>query len=139
MTETIQNALAYIEANLTEELDIRDIAKQAALSPYYFQRIFSALCGVGVGEYIRSRRLALAGEELSRTNARVIDIAAKYGYDSPDSFARAFQRFHGVTPSGPERTVPCSAPLLRWRFRIKRRSIRWNTGSRQRLHLRWWV
>ena len=100
MTEAIQKTLAYIEANLTEKLDIRDIAKQAALSPYYFQRIFSALCGVGVGEYIRCRRLALAGEELSRTNARVIDIAAKYGYDSPDSFARAFQRFHGVTPSG---------------------------------------
>ena len=50
MTEAIQKTLAYIEANLTEKLDIRDIAKQAALSPYYFQRIFSALCGVGVGE-----------------------------------------------------------------------------------------
>lgn len=98
-TEGIQNALGYIEANLTEELDIQEVAKRAYVSPFYFQRIFAALCGVGVGEYIRSRRLALAGEELLSSGAKVIDIAAKYGYDSPDSFNRAFQRFHGVTPS----------------------------------------
>lgn len=99
MTELIQKALDDIEENLNRKLDIRDIAKRAYLSPYYFQRLFSAVCGVGAGEYIRCRRLSLAGEELSRTNSRVIDIAAKYGYDSPDSFARAFQRFHGITPS----------------------------------------
>lgn len=98
-TEGIQNALAYMEANLTEELEIREIAKRAYVSPFYFQRIFAALCGVSVGEYIRSRRLTLAGEELARSHARVIDVAAKYGYDSPDSFNRAFQRFHGIAPS----------------------------------------
>ena len=98
-TEGIQNALAYIEANLTGELEIREIAKRAYVSPFYFQRIFAALCGVGVGEYIRSRRLTLAGEELLTSDAKVIDVAAKYGYDSPDSFNRAFQRFHGITPS----------------------------------------
>ena len=95
----IQNALAYIEENLTDDLDVRDIAKRAFLSPFYFQRIFSAVCGIGVGEYIRCRRLTLAGEELARSDAKVIDIAAKYGYDSPDSFNRAFQRFHGISPS----------------------------------------
>lgn len=98
-TEGIQNALAYIEVHLTEELDIREIAKQAYVSPFYFQRIFGALCGISVGEYIRSRRLTLAAQELTGTNAKVIDIAAKYGYDSPDSFNRAFQRFHGISPS----------------------------------------
>lgn len=98
-TEGIEEALAYIEEHLTEELEIRKIAKRAYLSPFYFQRIFAALCGVGVGEYIRNRRLTLAGEELVLTNARVIDIAAKYGYDSPDGFNRAFQRFHGISPS----------------------------------------
>lgn len=95
----IQNALDYMEENLTEELNVKDIAKRAFLSPFYFQRIFGAVCGIGVGEYIRCRRLTLAGEELTGSNARVIDIAAKYGYDSPDSFNRAFQRFHGIAPS----------------------------------------
>ena len=95
----VQNALTYIEENLTEELEIRDIAKKAFLSPFYFQRIFGVMCGISVGEYIRGRRLSLAGEELARSDAKVIDIAAKYGYDSPDSFNRAFQRFHGISPS----------------------------------------
>ena len=95
----IQNALIFIEANLTGDLEIKDIAKQAFLSPFYFQRIFSAICGISVGEYIRCRRLTLAGEELASSDSRVIDIAAKYGYDSPDSFARAFQHFHGIVPS----------------------------------------
>ena len=57
----IQNALAYIEENLTDDLDVRDIAKRAFLSPFYFQRIFSAVCGIGVGEYIRCRRLRWRG------------------------------------------------------------------------------
>jgi AraC family transcriptional regulator len=95
----IQNALTYIEENLTEELEIRDIAKKAFLSPFYFQRIFGVMCGISAGEYIRGRRFSLAGEELARSDAKVIDIAAKYGYDSPDSFNRAFQRFHGISPS----------------------------------------
>ena len=99
LTESIQNALAYIETNLTQALEIREIAKQAYLSPFYFQRIFGALCGIGVGEYIRCRRLTLAGVELTSSDAKIIDIAAKYGYDSPDSFNRAFQRFHGISPS----------------------------------------
>lgn len=99
LTGGIRNALAFIEANLTEKPEVRDIAKQAFLSPFYFQRIFGALCGISVGDYIRSRRLTLAGEELAGSDAKVIDIAAKYGYDSPDSFSRAFQRFHGISPS----------------------------------------
>lgn len=97
-TEGIQNALSYIEDNLTGELEVKEIAKRAFVSPFYFQRIFAALCGVNVGEYIRNRRLSLAGEEVLSSDQKVIDIAVKYGYDSPDSFSRAFQRFHGVSP-----------------------------------------
>jgi len=113
--EGLRNALNYIEAHLTEPLDIREIAKRAYVSPYYFQRIFTAFCGVSVGEYIRCRRLSLAGEDLQHSGERVIDIAARYGYESPDSFARAFQRFHGLTPSAarkPGVSLRAYAPLL---------------------------
>lgn len=96
--EGIGDAISYIENNITEELTIDDIAKQAYVSPFYFQKGFSMLCGFTVGEYIRQRRLTLAGSELIATDSRIIDIALKYGYDSPDSFTRAFTRFHGVTP-----------------------------------------
>ena len=95
----IKNALDYIEANITEKLDYEQIARQAMLSSYHFQRVFGILCGYTLGEYIRSRRLTLAGEELSSQKIRVIDAALKYGYDSPDSFAKAFHKFHGITPS----------------------------------------
>lgn len=97
--EGISNAIDYIEANITEELAIDDIAKQAFVSPFYFQKVFAILCGFTVGEYIRLRRLSLAGSELISTNEKIIDIAIKYGYDSPDSFTKAFTRFHGVTPT----------------------------------------
>ena len=94
-----QRSIEYIEQSLFEALDIEDIAAQAALSPFYYQRIFGALCGMTVGEYIRARRMTLAAQELACSDRRVIDIALKYGYDSPDSFAKAFQRFHGITPT----------------------------------------
>ncbi|HEY8421974.1 MAG TPA: AraC family transcriptional regulator [Thermoclostridium sp.] len=97
--EGIQNAIEYIENNLTEELNIQDIAEKACVSAFHFQRIFNVLCGFTVGEYIRNRRLSLAAEELSKADAKVIDVAIKYGYDSPDSFTRAFTKFHGISPS----------------------------------------
>ena len=97
--EGFQESIDFIERNLTDELDIEVIAAKAALSPFYYQRIFGALCGVTVGEYIRARRMTLAAQELSRKDMKVIDVAVKYGYDSPDSFTKAFQKFHGITPS----------------------------------------
>ncbi|HHX01334.1 MAG TPA: AraC family transcriptional regulator [Firmicutes bacterium] len=95
----IQNAIEYIEDHLTEEISIEDIAAEAFVSAFHFQRIFTALCGFTVGEYIRNRRLSMAAQELSRTDTKVIDVAVKYGYDSPDSFTRAFTKFHGIPPS----------------------------------------
>lgn len=95
----IQNAVHYIEDNLTEELDYEKISSQAYVSSFHFQRAFSILCGFTLGEYIRNRRLTLAGLELLSGDAKVIDVAVKYGYDSPDSFAKAFSRFHSVLPS----------------------------------------
>lgn len=95
----ISNAVRYIEDNITEELDYEKIAAKAYVSSFNFQRAFGVLCGFSLGEYIRNRRLTLAGMELSSGNAKVIDVAVKYGYDSPDSFAKAFSRFHGISPS----------------------------------------
>ena len=98
-TEGIQRAVDYIEDHLSGEMDLREAARRAACSPFYFQRIFGILCGIPLGEYIRYRRLTLAGSELFMTKARILDMALKYGYDSPESFTRAFVRFHGITPS----------------------------------------
>lgn len=95
----IQKAIDYVEANITEELDFEEVAKQAYASSFHFQRVFSILCGFSLGDYIRMRRLSLAGEELSKGNIKIIEIAMKYGYDTPESFSRAFTRFHGIAPS----------------------------------------
>jgi len=98
-TREMQKAIDYIERHLSDALSIREIAAQVFLSPYYFQRVFHAVCGMTLSEYIRGRRLTFAAQELQEGGVRVIDVAIKYGYDSPDSFTRAFQRFHGVPPS----------------------------------------
>lgn len=97
--ECIGEAIRYMEDNITEELTIEKIAKQVSVSSFYFQKGFAMLCGFTVGEYIRQRRLTLAGSELVSTDKKIIDIALKYGYDSQDSFTKAFTRFHGVTPT----------------------------------------
>lgn len=107
-TQGLQNAIDYIEEHLTDDLDIEEIAAQSGLSAFYFQRIFNILCDYPLGEYIRNRRLTLAGNELSGTDEKVIDIALKYGYDTPESFSRAFSRFHGITPSQAKKN---SSPL----------------------------
>lgn len=98
-SEAISRAVAYMEAHITEEITVEDVAREVYISPFYFQKGFSLLCGFTVAEYIRNRRLSLAGNELATSEKKVIDIALKYGYDSPDSFTKAFTRFHGVTPS----------------------------------------
>ena len=122
-TSGIQAALDYIEEHLTDELDINAIAAQAACSGFYFQRIFGILCGLTLGEYIRYRRMTCAGEELSAGGAKVIDVALKYGYDSPESFSRAFMRFHGITPSEAKKCpagLRSFSPLSVQGFRLNR-------------------
>lgn len=95
--DKINNALDYIEANITEELDINQVARKACCSVYHFLRTFSFLAEIPLSEYIRRRKLTLAAFDLF-DGARVVDIAAKYGYSSPEAFSRAFKGLHGVTP-----------------------------------------
>lgn len=98
-TNVIQRAIEFMEENITEEMSAETVADHVHISSFYFQKGFSMLCGYSVMEYIRNRRLALAGGEIATTDHKVIDIAMKYGYDSPDSFTKAFTRFHGVSPT----------------------------------------
>lgn len=95
----LQQAIDYVEQNLHNAIGVEDIAGAAMTSKYHFQRMFHALTGFTVTEYVRNRRLTLAAEELAGTDGKVIDIALKYGYETPEAFTRAFQRVHGVTPN----------------------------------------
>ena len=95
----MNKAMEYIEEHLTEDIDYSDISKIACCSEYHFKRMFSFLSGVGLSEYIRRRRLTLAALDLKDKRLRIIDVAVKYGYDSADSFSRAFHSMHGILPS----------------------------------------
>lgn len=99
MLESMNEAMRYIEENLAEEIDFKEVARRAYCSEYHFKRMFSFLAGVSLTEYIRRRRLTLAAFELEDRDVKVIDVAMKYGYTSPDSFTRAFHSLHGITPS----------------------------------------
>lgn len=98
-TNAVQSAIEFMEQHITEDISAEDVANHVHISSFYFQKGFSMLCGYSVTEYIRNRRLALAGGDLATTDIKIIDVAMKYGYDSPDSFAKAFTRFHGVSPT----------------------------------------
>lgn len=98
-SERMNTAIDYIEDNLAGDIALAEAAKLSCCSPFYFQRMFFAITGVTPSEYIRHRRLTLAARDLTSTNTKVIDIALKYGYDSPDSFTRAFRNIHGVAPT----------------------------------------
>lgn len=91
-------AIDYIEGNLEGEIDFTAAAQKACCSLFHFQRMFMVIMGITPAEYSRRRRLTLAARELTANNAKVIDLAVKYGYDSPDSFTRAFRNVHGITP-----------------------------------------
>lgn len=94
----LQNAVNYMEEHLLEKISYEDVAKSVYMSSYNFHRTFSLMAGMTANEYIRNRRLSLAAHELQTMDISVIDTALKYGYESPESFGKAFLRFHGVTP-----------------------------------------
>lgn len=94
----MNSAMEYIETNLADTISYDEIAQRACCSTYHFQRMFPFITGVTLSEYIRRRRLTLAAFELQTTGSKVIDVAMKYGYDSPEAFARAFKNLHGIMP-----------------------------------------
>ena len=101
----INRALRYVEDHLTDgELSMEAVAHEAAYSAFYLQRLFYVLTGQSLADYIRQRRLSLAGQELQLRGEKVIDVALRYGYETPESFQKAFRRFHGITPSAAQHT-----------------------------------
>ncbi|MEK8130738.1 AraC family transcriptional regulator [Paenibacillus filicis] len=97
--DRMNQAIGYIEDHLTEEIDYSEAARIACCSVYHLQRMFPFITEVSLSEYIRRRRLTLAAYELQNSKVKVIDLALKYGYDSPEAFTRAFQQVHGTTPT----------------------------------------
>lgn len=101
--QLMQQAICYIEEHIYENISYAEVAKYVHMSSYNFHRTFSFIAGMTANEYIRKRRLTLAAKELQTTDISVIDAAYKYGYESPESFSKAFSRFHGATPKQAKR------------------------------------
>lgn len=94
----IQKSITHMEEHLLEEINYEDVAESVHISCYEFHRAFSFLAGMTANTYIRNRRLSLAGMEVVGSDTKITDIALKYGYDTSESFTKAFTRFHGVAP-----------------------------------------
>lgn len=97
--ERLNQAINYIEEHLTTEIEYEQLGKIACCSTYHFQRMFAYMAGIPLSEYIRRRKMSLAAVDLQSKDAKIIDVAGKYGYSSPTAFNRAFQAVHGIAPS----------------------------------------
>lgn len=97
--EKLNNAVNYIEENLTTEVNYEKLGKIACCSTYHFQRMFTYMAGIPLSEYIRRRKMSLAAVDLQSGHEKIIDVAAKFGYSSPTAFNRAFKSIHGIAPS----------------------------------------
>lgn len=95
----MNKAVNYIEEHILEEPDLNQLGRLAGCSAHHFQRIFTYIGGITLTEYLRKKRMSLAAVDLKDENTKVIDVALKYGYDSPTAFSRAFQMIHGIPPS----------------------------------------
>lgn len=96
--QRLNDAMAYVEENLTGDITLEEAARRAACSAYHFQRMFPYMTGIPFSEYVRRRRMTAAAMDLTAGNEKIIDLAAKYGYESPTAFNRAFQSVHGLPP-----------------------------------------
>lgn len=97
--ERLNDAIRYIEDHLTDDVDYEQLGKIACCSSYHFQRMFTYMAGIPLSEYIRRRKMSLAAVDLQGTGMKIVDVAGKYGYQSPTAFNRAFRSVHGIAPS----------------------------------------
>lgn len=116
----LNEALDYIETHLKDDISINKLAEIAYTSAYHFQRMFSFLAGLPLGEYVKRRKLTVAAEQLQRADEKVIEVALDFGYGSPDAFTKAFVQWHGVTPSAVKKgaAIRCQTKLT---FQIQMR------------------
>ncbi len=119
--ERLNDAIGYIEEHLTDKIDYEQLGRIACCSSYHFQRMFTYMAGIPLSEYIRRRRMSLAAVDLQGKSMKILDVAGKYGYNSPTSFNRAFQSVHGVAPSAvkSEGTPVKSFPPLTFKITVK--------------------
>ena len=115
--KVINDAIEFMEKNLTEEIGLLEVARSVNISAFHFHHAFTIMTGITPVEYIRNRRLTLAGLELSDGNSKIIDIALKYGYETPESFTKAFSRFHGFSPMQVRKGSPLKS-MNRYNVRI---------------------
>lgn len=95
----IRQTITLIESNLKTDLRVKEIAAKVGVSVFFLQKGFSVMTGYSISEYTRNRKLYQAALDLQSTDRKIIDIALDYGYETPESFTKAFSRFHGATPS----------------------------------------
>ncbi|MEL3945309.1 MULTISPECIES: AraC family transcriptional regulator [Streptomyces] len=118
MLERLNQSLEYIERQLDQDVDVAEVARIAATSEYHLRRMFSALAGMPLSEYVRRRRLTVAGGEVLAGRESLLDIAVRYGYGSGEAFARAFRALHGVGPGEARRTGAALVSQARLTFRL---------------------
>lgn len=107
----IRTAVEYIDTHLEDDINVQDIADRVYISPFFLQRGFALMTGYSIGQYLRSRRLYQAAVDLKETDDKILDIALRYCYDTPESFTKAFSRFHGATPSQVRNGAPVNVFL----------------------------
>ncbi|MFF4847103.1 GyrI-like domain-containing protein [Streptomyces sp. NPDC001194] len=118
MLDRLNQAMEHIERHLDQAIDADELARIAATSEYHLRRMFSALAGMPLSQYVRRRRLTLAGAEVLAGNATLLDIAVRYGYGSGEAFARAFRAMHGIGPGEARRTGAELSSQSRMSFRL---------------------
>ncbi|PWR04828.1 AraC family transcriptional regulator [Micromonospora acroterricola] len=118
MLERLNEAMAHIERHLDQRVEVAELARIAVTSEYHFRRLFSALAGIPLSEYVRRRRLTVAGADVLAGERTLLDIAVRYGYGSAEAFARAFHAVHGVTPGEARRTGAALRAQPRMSFRL---------------------
>ncbi|MFD1828311.1 helix-turn-helix domain-containing protein [Streptomyces desertarenae] len=130
MLDRLNQALEHVERNLDRQVGAAELARIAATSEYHLRRMFSALAGIGLSEYVRRRRLTVAGAEVLSGERTLLEIAVRYGYGSGEAFARAFRAVHGVGPGEARRTGAALSAQPRMSFRLV---VEGSSGMRYRL------